>query len=79
MKVATYASLAMLAVVILPNDASAACSGRTKVTTGPTGVQKVVCLDGKYSTCMSDSLSMGWSPEQAKSYCDGRKRVGAIK
>ena len=59
--------------------ASAAECKVTKVAKGPTGITKTVCLDGKYTTCMRDSQSVGWSPAQAKAFCDERKQQGRIK
>jgi hypothetical protein len=38
-----------------------------------------VCLDGKYTTCMRDSQSVGWSFAQAKAFCDERRRLGKIR
>jgi hypothetical protein len=77
--IAMGALLAAFAVGLLGNVLAADCQGQTKVGKGPNGQTKVVCLDGKYSTCMSDSQSLGWSYAEAKSYCDGRKQLGRVK
>jgi hypothetical protein len=78
MKTAAYA-LALTVLAGLSGEASAACSGPTKSITGPNGIPRIVCLDGKYSTCVRDSQSAGWSYQQAKDYCDGRRKLGKIK
>jgi hypothetical protein len=49
------------------------CPGRTKMGKGPNGQRKLVCLDGRHSTCMRDSQRLGWMEHEAKRYC-GRKR-----
>jgi hypothetical protein len=72
MKTAMAALVALLATASLSTNAFAACNSPTKVAKGPDGKTKVVCLDGKYSTCMRDSQSLGWSFVQAKRYCDSR-------
>jgi hypothetical protein len=78
MRIAVCAvAIAVLGILSI-NASAAECTKRTKLTTGPTGIQKVVCLDGKYSTCIRDSIAVGWSADQAKSFCDGRKRLGKI-
>ena len=78
MKITAFV-LALAAYAGSADFASAAECTRTKVARGPTGMTKTVCLDGKYSTCMRDSQSVGWSHAQAKAYCDERKRLGMIK
>jgi hypothetical protein len=67
MKQTLMAALAALLVLVpLATDALAACNSPTKVAKGPNGQTKVVCLDGKYSTCMRDSQSLGWCmPKQS--------------
>ena len=78
MKLATGV-LALSMVVVSTGFALAAECKLTKVATGPTGISKTVCLDGRYSTCMRDGQSVGWSYAQAKTFCDERKRLGKIR
>jgi hypothetical protein len=77
-KIAAY-TIAGSILVAFCNSACAEECTRTKVAKGPTGITKVVCLDGKYSTCLRDSQSIGWSRDQALRFCDERRRLGRIK
>ena len=68
------------AAIGLPDIAQAACSGREVTRTNPrTGITLTICLDGKYSTCIRDSMRFGNSADAAKAFCDGRKAAGAVK
>jgi hypothetical protein len=69
MRLLTAVALASAVMIV---DAQAACKGPTRTVTGPNGKTKVVCLDGKHSTCMRDSMSLGHSREAAKRFCDSK-------
>ncbi len=70
------ALIAVLATVALTSQAQAlkgcAPGTPTKVATGPSGKPLEVCLDGMWKTCYRDSQRIGYTPEQAKRYCDSR-------
>ena len=79
-RVVGYATVfAIVAWLCIPNAASAAqCTGKQVQRTGPNGKTLTLCMDRKYSTCLRDSQRLGWSTDQAKRFCDGRKAAGAI-
>lgn len=55
------------------------CKSPTKTATGPTGKTLVVCLDGKYTTCVRDMVRLGHTRAAAKRNCDERKARGGVK
>ncbi len=57
----------------------AECKGQLAMRPNKQGVVRQVCLDGKYTTCISDSRKGGWTQAEAKRFCDGRRAAGAIK
>ena len=73
MRIALIVALAMVA---LASDAQAlkgcAPGTPTKIATGPNRRPLEVCLDGMWKTCYRDSQRIGYTAQQAKSYCDGR-------
>jgi hypothetical protein len=77
----TMRSLVLVALMFLvaASAAHAACSGQVVQRPRKDGTMRDVCLDGKYSTCIRDSLLGGWTRVEAKRFCDRRKAAGAIK
>jgi hypothetical protein len=59
--------------------ARAECKGQVAVRPNKHGVMREVCLDGKYSTCIRDSRSGGWTEAEARAFCNKRKAAGAVK
>ncbi|MGE3063988.1 MAG: hypothetical protein AB7K67_00215 [Hyphomicrobiaceae bacterium] len=59
--------------------AEAACKGQTVMRPTKNGAMREVCLDGKYTTCIRDSRTGGWTQAEAKAFCDKRRAAGAIK
>jgi hypothetical protein len=71
--------LIVTAIIASASGAFAAnCPGPTRTSTGPGGKALTLCLEGKYSTCVRDSIRLGYTAERAKTYCDGRKAAGAV-
>ncbi len=79
MKVVLGFAAPLLLVVAISEAHAQPCPGPTRTLTGANGVTKTICLDGKYSTCMRDSMAFGNSKARAKAYCDARKAAGAVK
>jgi hypothetical protein len=59
--------------------ANAECSGQVVQRPNKQGVVRDVCLDGKYATCIKDSLQGGWTQAEAKRFCGRIKAEGKIK
>jgi hypothetical protein len=73
---------ALLAFAVLLGSigaADAACKGQVAVRPNKHGIPRQVCLDGKYSTCLRDSRSGGWTEAEARAFCDKRRAAGAVK
>jgi hypothetical protein len=70
------AAVLMTAAAGLPGVSQAACNGQLATRTGPTGITLEVCLDGKYTTCLRDSLRLGWPADSAKRSCDEKRAAG---
>jgi hypothetical protein len=78
--IASALTIATLAMFAFANDASAAgCPGPTRTSTGPGGKTLTICLDGRYSTCVRDSIRLGYGSARATAYCNGRRAAGAIR
>jgi hypothetical protein len=81
MKTTILCSLVLVvATLALPISAEPACKGRLVTQTNQqTGITLTTCFDGKYSTCIRDSLRFGNTAEHAKATCDERRRLGKVK
>jgi hypothetical protein len=55
------------------------CGGTLEVRTGPNGRQTEICLNGSLSTCKRDAVRLGWAPQQANTFCDGRRAQGRLR
>jgi len=70
----------LIAFGLIPREASALQRpGPTKEATGPTGIKLTVCLDGKYSTCVTDMRRLGWHESRALADCGRKRDEGKVK
>jgi hypothetical protein len=73
---------ALLAALMLTSTMAAAqaeCQGRMVTRPTKSGGTQQVCLDDKYSTCMQNNLSGGWTRQEATARCDKLKAQGLVK
>jgi hypothetical protein len=73
----------MLLVVLMLMSAMVAaqaeCQGRIGTRPTKSGGTRQVCLDDKYSTCMQNNVTGGWTQQEAKARCDLLRAQGKVK
>ena len=63
-----------LAFLLMATSVMAQSAPKKIVREGPAG-KKTITLDGTYCSCFRGSRSLGYSPDDAKDFCDKRPNL----
>jgi hypothetical protein len=72
----------LLAVLLLTTATSisqAACDGPMGTRPTKSGGTMTVCLEPKYSTCIANNRSGGWTAQEARVRCDSLRAQGKVQ
>ncbi len=72
-------ALAVLFLGLSAGASQAACSGPIGNRPTKSGGTMQVCLEPKYSTCISNNLKGGWTKQEATTRCEGLRAQGKVK